>query len=404
MSAAFRRFRITAKIAESSIITSFHLEPTDGQPVWQASPGQYLTLRIPSGNGTVLKTYSISTDTALKHETRITVKREPAPSHLPNVPDGVGSCWLHDHTEVGTELEIAAPRGKFVLDETSDRPAVLLSGGVGQTPLLSMLHTLAKTKRKAWYLHGCENGNVHAMADEVSDLINTSNGRLQQHVCYRDPSTEDLSAHNFHSQGFIDKTLLQALLPIQECEWYLCGPTAFMVALYQTLLELNVPEDRIAYEFFGKAQSLPELAANGRTKLPANEPLPSLKHAASQAGVNAPQTLKGLMHLTDPDAWAVDFSPSTKLERTEKHETNEVVFAKSGVTTHWSDAADSLLELAEQQGLSPDFSCRSGICGSCVCRVDEGDVEYFEEPLDRPEAGQVLICCARPKGRVVLDL
>jgi len=261
VSDAFRRFRITAKVPESAVITSFYLKPTDGEALWDAAPGQYLTLRIPSKNGPVLKTYSISTDVTLKNETRITVKREAAPAHLPSAPQGVGSCWLHDQAEIGTEIEIAAPRGKFVLDESSSRPVALLSGGVGQTPLLSMLHSLAKTSRTAWYLHGCENGVVHAMADEVNALVDGSNGLIQQHVCYRDPSVDDVKLKQYHSEGFIDKALLESLGQLNQYDWYLCGPTAFMVAQYQNLIDLNVSENHIAYEFFGKAQSLPDLVA-----------------------------------------------------------------------------------------------------------------------------------------------
>ena len=355
MNTATRRFRITKKVPESSIITSFYLAPVDNQPLWTAAPGQYLTLRIPSSDNTVLKTYSISTDVGSEHETRITVKREAAPPHLPQVPDGVGSCWLHDHAQVGTEIDIAAPRGKFVLDESSNRPVVLLSGGVGQTPLLSMLHKLAHTKRQVWYLHGCENGNVHAMADEVNDLIDSSNGRMQQHICYRDPTDADRAARKFHSQGLIDKNLLQSLLPIDKYDWYLCGPTAFMVAQYRQLMDLGVAEECIAYEFFGKAQSLPALVAEQTT----NEKLAKTPLGNTRAGVNAPSALAGLQHLTDPDAWAADEQQDFTPGLDNGIAAPEVLFARSAVTAQWSDATESLLELAEQQGLNPAFSCRA---------------------------------------------
>ena len=400
MNADFRRFRITAKVPESAIITSFYLAPIDNEPLWQAAPGQYLTLRIPtdSVDSFVLRTYSISADVTQSNETRITVKREAAPPHSPNAPIGVGSCWLHDQAEVGTELDIAAPRGRFFLDETSSSPVMLLSGGVGLTPLLSMLHSLVKTRRQAWFLHGCDNGIVHAMSAEVNELVKTSNGRIQQHVCYRKPVAEDLRGKDFHSDGYIDNALLESLRPSDPCDWYLCGPTAFMVAQYQHLLELDVPEERIAYEFFGKAQSLPALVAERAKETQPIKPTVSL----APAGADAPDTLKNLAHLTNPDAWAVDSVDDLEI-RTSSN-TTEVVFERSSITAHWSDTTESILELAEQQGLDPDFSCRSGICGSCMCAIKEGDVEYFEEPLDKPDDGYVLICCSRPKGRVVLDL
>ena len=260
MNAGFRRFRITGKVIESSIITSFYLAPCDGAPLWCASAGQYLTLRIPQSGSSVLKTYSISTDVADAQQTRITVKHETAPSQLPHVPAGIGSSWLHDDATPGTEIEIAAPRGRFVLNEDSSRPVVLLSGGVGQTPLLSMLHSLARSERPVWYLHACENGDVHAMHGEVEALVSAACGRIQYHVCYRNPSEADKSAQRFHSAGLIDQSRLQALLPLDDYEFYLCGPTPFMVAIYRLLILLGVPENRISYEFFGKAKSLPELA------------------------------------------------------------------------------------------------------------------------------------------------
>ncbi len=414
MSAGFRRFRITRKVPESAIITSFYLTPCDGEPVWVASPGQYLTLRIPQSQGSLLKTYSVSTDVSNTEETRITVKRESAPLHLPDVPAGQGSCWLHDHASPGTEIEIAAPRGSFVLDQGSERPVVLLSGGVGQTPLLSMLHSLAHSERPVWFLHACENGEVHAMRDEVDALVAGSNGRIRHHVCYRKPNDADQHATRFHSAGLIDKSRLQSLLPIDDYECYLCGPTPFMVAMYRVLLTLGVSEARISYEFFGKAKSLPALAAEAV----ANDSLADSRteNKTARAGSRAPAALAKLVNLTDPDARAasedvtlplVQHSPPARTTEDDKaalSDNAEVVFVHSGVTAHWTVSAGSLLELAEQSGLAPEFSCRSGICNTCACRIREGEVEYFEEPLLQPDPGTVLVCCSRPLGRVVLEL
>jgi len=414
MSAGFRRFSITRKVPESSIITSFYLAPCDGEPVWDASPGQYLTLRIPDAENTLLKTYSISTEVTNTTETRITVKRELAPAHLPDVPDGQGSSWLHDHASPGTEIEIAAPRGSFVLDEHSSRPVILLSGGVGQTPLLSMLHALANSNRPVWYLHACENGEVHAMHEEVEALVTAAKDRIHSHVCYRNPTDADHCEQHFDSSGLIDKSLLQSLLPIDDYDCYLCGPTAFMVAIYRLLVSLGILENRISYEFFGKATSLPALAKEAVEKNALAGPLADKE--TTQACSRAPAALAGLEHLTDPDARAASdkviastqqYSPHTQLiagDESVISNSTDVVFVRSGVSAQWSDKATSLLELAEQSGLTPTFSCRSGICNTCVCRIREGEVEYFEEPLQEPDPGTVLICCSRPRGRVVLEL
>lgn len=415
---SFRRFVIDRKAPESDVITSFHLRPCDGLPVWPALPGQYLTLRIPAIDGPLLRTYSISTDVANVDATRISVKREAAPVDAPGAPAGTGSSWLHDHTEPGTEIEIAAPRGSFVLDQSSERPVVLVSGGVGQTPLVSMLHSLAHGARQVWYIHACENGAVHALHDEVKSLISSAGDRLHQHVCYRSPSEADHVAARFDTDGLIDKTLLQSLLPIDDYDCYLCGPTPFMVAMYRLLIDLGVADTRIRYEFFGKAKSLPALAS----ELAMKDSLASSRgdSLSAKVGSRGPAALARLTNLTDPDARAIpDQPPSPGLRQTlAGHSANgtgtgtgtvssdaaEVVFAKSGVSVPWSGAAGSLLDLAEAAGLAPEFSCRSGICNTCVCGVREGEVDYFEEPLQPPEPGSVLICCSRPRGRVVLDL
>ena len=399
MNNSFRRFQVVNKVIESTVITSFYLQPEDNEPLWPAQAGQYLTLRVPTADKPVLRTYSLSTDVTRPDSYRITVKREVAPFAAPDAPNGLGSCWLHDVVEVGDRLEVAAPRGQFVLDESSQRPVLLLSGGVGQTPLLSMLHSLSKTSREAWYIHACENGAVHAMQAEVDDLVSQFDEQLHSVVVYREPLAEDHEALNFDSKGFIDKALLQSLLPIDDYDVYLCGPTAFMVAMYQLLIDLGVAKSRIAYEFFGKAASLDALAFGAQQE--------QASKASSMAATKAPNALANLTHITNPDAWAID--SSTRLGNAASysgsgHVGSSVSFSRSGLTVEWSGANTSLLQLAEQHGLTPDFSCRSGICNSCKSLLIEGEVEYFEQPLEPPNANEVLLCCSRPLGRVVIDL
>jgi len=259
MADTFRRFEVTKKVKESDVITSFYLEPCDGSPVWKALAGQYLTLRVPSVSGPVLRTYSISNDVDETAFHRITVKREAAPANLIDIPDGTGSCWLHDEVEPGAQIDIAAPRGQFVLDEQSTGPVVLLSGGVGQTPLLSMLYSLLKSNQQVWFIHACENGDVHAMQDEVDDLAKQYNGRLRCHVVYQKPTQTDRNKNNFSSEGFINREFIQSVLPLDNYKTYLCGPTPFMVAMYSLLSSLGVNKEQIDYEFFGKATSLQAL-------------------------------------------------------------------------------------------------------------------------------------------------
>ncbi|MFG6565892.1 2Fe-2S iron-sulfur cluster-binding protein [Sulfitobacter sp. 1A13421] len=385
--ATFRKFRVAGKVAESDIITSFYLEPSDGQALWEAKPGQYLTLRVPGPDGPVLKTYSISNNPSGSQQYRITVKRE---NGLGRAPDGVGSCWLHDRVEVGHTLEVAAPRGTFTLNETSDRPVLLISGGVGLTPMVSILHKLAETDREVHFLHACENGQVHALRDEVLGCVTD---RIQARFVYRNPSELDQQSELFDAEGMIDKDFLRAYLPIGDYEAYICGPAPFMAAMYQMLQELGVSKDRIAYEFFGKAALL---------KAVKKQVVPAV--AASRAAA----AIQSLAYITNPDAWASDDEGRLAKEPVAASagtlSNTQVEFRASGATVDWDEAAGSLLELAENAGLDPEFVCRAGVCNSCRCGLISGDVEYFEEPLEMPQAGQVLICCARPKGSVVLNL
>ena len=376
MESGFHGFRVAKKVVESEIITSFYFEPTDGAPVWEVKAGQYLTLRVPSAGDHVLKTYSVSNDPSEAGFHRITVKRETG---LGGAPDGVGSCWLHDRVEVGDTIDIAAPRGVFYLDETSTRPVVLLSGGVGLTPMVSMLHRLKTSDRDVYFLHACENGRVHALRDEV---LAQTGACVQARFVYRTPEGGD----QFDAEGMIDKAFLQKTLPIDDYDVYLCGPVPFMVAMYQLLQELGVPKARIAYEFFGKAASLDQMAS---------------KPAVTKAASNAAPTIQALTYLTNPDAWAEAVDAS---KPSQPPSVGQVTFRRSNASADWDGSADSLLELAENAGLDPEFSCRSGICNSCKCTLVSGEVEYFEDPLIAPENGQVLICCARPKGAVILDI
>lgn len=391
MTTGFRDFRVAQKVTESDIITSFYLEPVDGAPVWEARPGQYLTLRVPTADGHLLKSYSVSGDAAQTSGYRITVKRETG---LDGAPDGVGSCWLHDVVQVGDEIAVAAPRGTFYLDEESTRPVILLSGGVGLTPMVSMLHRLRETDRDVYFLHACEGGSVHALRDEVLGLATS---RTKTLFVYRTPSAEDEAAQAFDAKGFIDKAFLQRHLPLDDYEVYLCGPTPFMVAMYHLLQKLGIPKSRIAYEFFGKGGSLDKVEEPTRSKTAASRAAPAIQ---------------ALTFVTDPDAWAsadetprpvkatFDAVPDTP-EITAK---GDVVFRKSDASATWGDGVSSLLELAENAGIDPEFSCRTGICGACECRLISGEVEYTQAPLEEPEDGHVLICCTRPKGPVVLDI
>lgn len=371
---SFRALRVIDKVRESSVITSFHLKPVDPATWKPFLPGQFLVVRVPAqaaGGRAVPRSYSVSSSPGREGHYRITVKREAAPS--PGVADGVGSCWLHDHINIGDMIEASGPRGEFHLDAASPRPVVLLSGGVGLTPLVSMLHALKGTSRPVYFIHACDHGGVHALRNEVLYLAGSRAG-IHVHFCYRFPTEADHALRLHQSEGVLTAELLARLLPRGDLDYYLCGPPPFMKAVYGLLRTGGVPKARIAYEFFGPATVLEEDVE---------------RHVATVIPSAVPSLPSG------PPATAADAAAAVA---------PSVEFRRAGKRVDWTDTAHSLLDLAEEQGLRPDFSCRSGVCGTCKTRVLSGDVSYFEEPLDPVEAGHALICCARPKGHVVLDI
>jgi ferredoxin-NADP reductase len=360
----WRLFEVVRKQAESETITSFHLAPCDGMGLAAFRPGQFLTLRLPIGEGgaEVLRTYSISSPPDETRFYRISVKREAALGGL-DLPPGLASNYLHDGVEVGRRVSILPPRGEFVLREPCERPVLLISGGVGLTPMLAMAHRLAaQGTRRTWFIHACENGRLHAFREELANLKARA-ANLRTYTCYNKPDQADREGGAFDAEGLLTADKLQSFLPIDDYECYLCGPPGFMQALYAMLVRLGVNEPQIHYEFFGPATVLKPGGASrvGTVAVPS---------AAVPATGDAPM----------------------------------VTFARSGISARWDDRYPSILEFAEAQGLSPDFSCRAGVCSTCRCTLRSGAVAYVEEPLVEPGDGMALICCSRPDGDITLDL
>ncbi|HEV7322966.1 MAG TPA: FAD-binding oxidoreductase [Ensifer sp.] len=358
----FRPFEVISKTQESATITSFRLAPIEPQHWRPFEAGQFLTMRVPDRKGGhVLRNYTVSSSPREEGTYRITVKREAAPSQ--DVPDGLSSCWLHDEIEPGAVIDIDLPRGAFKLDGASTRPVVLLSGGVGLTPTVSMLNILAReSDRPVWFIHACDNAAVHALREEVESLAALRPG-IAIHFCYRFAEGADLEAARCHSAGFLTRDTLQSLLPLDDYEIYMCGPPPFMQALFGILTGLGVRKERIAYEFFGPASLL------------------------SEAGQTAarPMTAAVAQPTADTDG-------------------PRIVLKKSGRSLAWDGTSDSILAFLEAQGIEPEFSCRAGVCGTCEQGLVSGEVDYFEEPLDEVPPDRVLLCCTKPKSSIVLDL
>ncbi|MDP6390337.1 MAG: MOSC domain-containing protein [Alphaproteobacteria bacterium] len=353
----FRTLVVDRIEPESENISSFYLVPEDGKKLPPFMPGQFLPLRldIPGEPKPLNRTYSLS-DRPGRDYYRLTIKREPPPKDRPDAPPGRSSNYFHDGLKPGAKLRVRSPRGKFYLDPKASSPVALVSAGVGLTPMISMLNAIveAGTGRPTWFVHGARNGAEHAMGAHVRRLVE-ENEFVQAHVRYSRPDAQEMEGRDYDSEGHVDAALLERLLPDQDVDYYLCGPTPFMKSVFGGLLAGGAAEDRIHYEFFGPASALRE--------------------GAEAAGGDCVEC-------------------STEIE---------VMFKRSGVTANWNPSFGTLLDMAEGMGLSPAYSCRSGICQTCISAIEDGEVEYVEEPLDPPDDDAVLICCAKPTTDVVID-
>lgn len=251
----WRNFVVESVTAESETIRSFVLVPEDGQSVLRHEPGQYLGFLFDlPGHGVLKRNYSIScapNDRAY----RITVKREGRVDE----PAGIVSNWLHDHASEGTVVRAAPPAGDFFLDRQSNDPVVLVSGGVGLTPMMSMLETIttATPERPTWYIHGALNGRLHAMRDRTKALT-AGNENIRLHTFYAEPEAHDREGEHYDAAGLISADWLVAQTPHDAATYYLCGPKPFLSALVNGLQRRGVPAERIRFEFFGPADELIE--------------------------------------------------------------------------------------------------------------------------------------------------
>ncbi|XGV99323.1 MAG: 2Fe-2S iron-sulfur cluster-binding protein [Leptolyngbya sp. BL-A-14] len=349
----WRNFVVVRKVKESEEITSFYLEPEDKGAIPNFQPGQFLTIKldIPGQARPVIRTYSLS-DYAEPHTYyRLSIKREPMPAGLDVMP-GIASNFMHNQIQEGSVILAKPPSGKFVLDVHQMSPVVLISNGVGITPMISMAKALthANATRPIWFLHGARDGRFHAFRDEVNTIAEKNPG-LKVHYAYSRPREED--AGHYHSVGYVDVGLIQSLM-IQDADYFLCGSPPFMDSIREGLKAAGVPENRVFFEMFTKA---------------------------AKATIEPPS------------------SETTGVEGA------DVVFAQSNKTALWQVEAGSLLEFAEANELNPPYSCRQGICGTCQCKVLEGEVDYLEAPTAAIDEGSVLICISKPKtSRLVLDL
>jgi ferredoxin-NADP reductase/MOSC domain-containing protein YiiM len=349
----FRPLRVSDKKRESSNVTSLILEPTDGHPLQAALPGQFIVLRLKTTPEmpALLRSYSLSGVPA-EHRYRISVKRE---TH------GAAGAYIETQAKVGDVLEVSAPRGNFTL-ERGDAPVVLLSAGIGVTPVLAMLHALVAeaSSREVWWIYGARNGGEHPFAAETSALLKRL-PRSRGHICYSTPGPADRPTVDFDILGRLDLRVLQEQEVPRDADFYLCGPTGFMSDFAAALATWGVAAKRIHTENFGSAPP----KTPGVVAAPRRPP-----------------------HLPDGPAGSGPL----------------VSFARSNLNVRWSSSFQSVLELAEACDVPVRWSCRTGVCHSCETGLVLGAVTYRPEPVEPPADGNALICCSQPKGDIVIDL
>jgi ferredoxin-NADP reductase len=356
-----RSFQVVQKQVEDvgQSICSLYLAPQDGLPLEPFQPGQFLTfqLELPTaGGGTsnTIRCYSLS-DAPEPGRYRISVKRALAPAGSLHAP-GRSSNFFHDHVEVGSVLKLRAPSGHFYVDR-SDAPVVLIGGGIGITPMLSMLTTCLRERpeREVWLFYGARNSREVAWQSQLETLArNHPNFHLQ--LCWSNPLAGDVLGRDFQQRGHIDLELLRRQLPLKPYHFYICGPTPMLQSLVPALEDWGVPDQRIHFEAFGPASVQRKSAAPGLA--------------------------------TRPDE-------ATKLM---------VTFSRSGKQLPWESSAGTLLEFAEAQGINVDSGCRAGGCGTCQTTILAGEVAYRQTPDFDPEPGTCLMCVCTPKTSVSLEL
>ncbi len=257
----FRAFKIDRKEKESSIITSFYLKPQDGGALPEYMPGQYITVRMPTKDGsTTMRNYSLS-DMPGQDYFRISVKKETGAKA--DTPNGYVSNLLHDEKNEGDIIEIAPPCGEFFLNinDRHERPLILLAAGIGITPILSILKSTlnARQDREIIFVHGCLNEEVQPFKAAIDELTE-KHANLTTHYRYSDPENDDAKRHGNCSTGLVDAKLIESFVPNRHADYYFCGPKPFMVGIYQDLLKWGIPASQVHFEFFGPQEELTKAA------------------------------------------------------------------------------------------------------------------------------------------------
>ncbi len=355
----FKEFMVQRRELEdkNNVVCSFYLAPVDGKPLTTFKPGQFLTFKLqikdPDNQQlkSVVRCYSLS-DAAHPDYYRVSIKRIPAPHNSAGIPPGLSSCFFHDQVQEGSRLLIKAPSGHFHLMEDEPLPVVLIGGGIGITPMLSILNTLLETgiNREIWLYYGICNGNEHIMKTHLQTLAD-KHPDFHLTVCYSAPNENDSLGVDYQHRGWVDMPLLRATLKLMRYQFYVCGPRPMMESLVPGLQDWGVDSHDIYYESFGPA---------------------SLKQPEKKAV-------------------ATNSQPIT------------VTFSRSGKSILWNPAMDSLLDFAEDNDIDVESGCRAGSCGSCQTTLKVGEVTYNQQPDADITPGHCLLCISTPKNNLTLE-
>ncbi len=355
----FKEFIVQRRVIEdgNNSICSFYLVPTDDKPLPTYRPGQFLTFKLQIEDPdthklkSVVRCYSLSDVPRTEHY-RVSIKRIPAPANQPDVPAGVSSSFFHERVQEGSRLLVKAPSGHFHLMEEEPLPIVLIGGGIGITPMLSILNTVLESgiKREIWLYYGVRNGDELIMKQHLQTLASTHDN-FHLHLCYSAPNEDDVEGVDYQHNGRVAIPLLRATLKLMRYQFYVCGPKPMMESLVPGLEDWGVGSGDINYESFGPASLI--------------------KHKKATPATTA--------------------QPIT------------VNFSRSGKSIPWDSTADSLLEFAEANDIEVESGCRAGSCGSCQTAMKAGEVDYNQEPDADVEPGHCLLCISTPKCDLTLD-
>ena len=350
----FRKFQIAKKIKECEDVFSFYLAAHDGKSLPAFKPGQYLTfqLDVPGRDKPLIRCYSLS-DCHRPDFYRVTIKKALPPPDQPDAPVGLASSFFCETLREGDILNVKAPSGHFFLELNKPTPVVLISGGVGITPMLSMANAIAASgsKREVWFFFGARDGREHIQKEHLQRLAN-ENENIRVHICYSRPRPEDKLGPDYQHAERVSVELMKRLLPSNNFEYYLCGPGAFMKSITDALEQWGVPDSHVFFEAFGPA---------------------TVKKAAPQV-------------VAEAGAPAV-----------------QITFSRSGKVSAWKPHLGSLLDLADELGIKIESGCRAGNCGTCLVAIKSGHVDYVSEHGAISEDGSCLTCICKPKTDLVLD-